>query len=153
MHKKKSSFFLIFIFLITIFIPSCSNYNSGYKADNQKASYLKKAKEKYSDNISYMFSSDSAFVICYKTEMQTTENSTPQSKFFIYDLNNDKIVFEDNSRSDKIEWIDNTKLRVLKRPGIISVDPKMNSKLLGYIYDLKNNNKLPLTEPKNNNSL
>ena len=150
MHKKKSSFFLIFIFLITIFIPSCSNYNNGYKADNQKASYLKKAKEKYSDNISYMFSFDSAFVICYKTEIQTTENSTPQSKFFIYDLNNDKIVFEDKGRSDKIEWIDNTKLRVLKRPGIISVDPKKNLKLLGYIYDLKNNNKLPLSKPGNN---
>ena len=150
MHKKKSSFFLIFIFLITIFIPSCSNYNNGYKADNQKASYLKKAEEKYSDNISYMFSSDSAFVICYKTEMQTTKNSIPQSKFFIYDLNNDKIVFEDKGRSDKIEWIDNTKLRVLKRPGIISVDPKKNLKLLGYIYDLKNNKKLPLSKPGNN---
>ncbi|MCH7827272.1 MAG: hypothetical protein IIC75_04755 [Bacteroidetes bacterium] len=147
MHKKKK---IIFIFLITIFIPSCSNYNNGYKADNQKASYLKKAEEKYSDNISYMFSSDSAFVICYKTEMQTTENSIPQSKFFIYDLNNDKIVFEDKGRSDKIEWIDNTKLRVLKRPGIISVDPKKNLKLLGYIYDLKNNKKLPLSKPGNN---
>ena len=150
MQKNKFSLFSIFIFLITIFIPSCSNYNDGYKADNQKASFLKTAEDKYSDNISYLFSSDSAFVICYKTEMQTTENSIPQSKFFIYDLNNDKIVFEDNSRSDKIEWIDNTKLRVLKRPGIISVDPKVNSKLLGYIYDLKQNKKLPLSKSSNN---
>ncbi|MCH8170994.1 MAG: hypothetical protein IIB07_07685 [Bacteroidetes bacterium] len=150
MQKNKFSLFSIFIFLITIFIPSCSNYNNGYKTDNQKASFLKTAEDKYSDNISYLFSSDSAFVICYKTEIQTTNNSTPQSKFFIYDLNNDKIVFEDKGRSDKIEWIDNTKLRVLKRPGIISVDPKKNLKLLGYIYDLKNNKKLPLSKPGNN---
>lgn len=153
MHKKKKSYFLIFIFLLTIFMSSCSNYNDGYKTDNQKASYIETAEDKYSDNISYMFSSDSAFVICYKTEIQTTGNPTPQSKFFIYDLNNDKIVFEDNSRSDRIEWIENTKLRVLKRPGIISVDPKINSKLLGYIYDLKYKKKLPLTKLKNNNLL
>ena len=151
--KNKYSPFPVFIFLITIFISSCSNYNNGYKTDNQKASYKKTAEEKYSDNINYMFSPDSAFVVCYKTEEKTTDNPTPQLKFFIYDLNNDKIVFEDNSRSDKIEWINNTQLRVLKRPGIITVDPKKNSKLLGYIYDLKNNKKLPLTEPKNNNSL
>lgn len=152
MQKNKHSIFPIFIFLITIFISSCSNYNDGYKTKDQKAPYKKIAKEKYSDNINYMFSPDSAFVVSYKTEKQTTDNSTPQSKFFIYDLNNNKVVFEDDSRSDKIEWINNIQLRVLKRPGIITVDPKKNLKLLGYIYDLKKNKKLPLTGTKNNNS-
>ena len=150
MQKNNLVFSFIVIFLSTILFSSCSNYNNGYKKDTPKASYIKTAQEKYSYNINYLFSPDSSHVICYKTEKQSKSNYIPQSKFFIYDLNKDKIIFEDNSRSDKIEWINKNKIRVLKRPGIITVDPVKNKKMLGYIYDLNQNKKIPLSKPGNN---
>ncbi len=139
----------IVLFLITFFFISCSNYNNGYKTNTEKAKYITTAEEKYTDNINYIFSPDSAFVVSYKTEAQTTDSRAAQLRFFIYDLNNEKIIFEDKSRTDKIEWINNTQVQVLKRPGIISVDPKKNSKMFGYIYDISLNKKLPLSEPEN----
>ncbi len=143
--------FFLFFFLNTIIFSSCSNYNKSYGTDSEKISYIKIAKEKYSDNINYLFSPDSLFVVCYKTEKLTTDNSTPQSRFFIYNFKNEKIIFEDKSRSDNIEWLNSSQIQVLKRPGIISVDAKKNLKMLGYIFDVNQNKKFPLSGPEKNN--
>lgn len=149
MKKNNFSISIAIIFIITIILSSCSNYNNGYKTDSKKPAYIKTAIEKYSNNINYIFAPDSLHVICYKTEKKSISNPTPQHRFFIYDLKNEKIIYEDNGRSDDIEWINNTQIRVLKRPGIISVDPKKNMKMLGYIYDINQNKKLPLSESNN----
>jgi len=146
---KNKTHNVIALFLITIIFSSCSNYDNGYKTDSEKPSYMKIAKEKYHTNINYLFAPDSLHIICYKTEKKSINNPTPQHRFFIYDLKNEKINFEDKGRSDNIKWINNNQIRVLTRPGIISVDPKKNIKLLGYIYDINQKKKLPLSKPGN----
>jgi len=136
-----------FLFLSFIsFVLISFNCQKDVTKDNGKPniSFEKIALEKYKTNISYQYSPDSNFVACFRKETVDESNGAPQLHFFIFDLNNEKIVFEDNLRSEKLLWIDNYKLKVTKRPGMITNDPKTNAEMMGYIYDVKQNKKLPL---------
>ena len=143
----------LLLVIFSLFIFSCTGSRVKQKLRDGEASYKKIAAQKYLLNVKYLFSPDSMNVACYKVEPQSKENYKPQFKFFIYNLKTNKIVFEDNSRSDKIEWIGNSKLRVSKRPGIVSVKPEENRKSLGYVYDLTKHKKSFLNTPDNLNSL
>jgi len=134
-----------FLLLISVVLVSF-NCHKDVTKDNGKQikSFEQIALEKYKNNIGYMYSPDSSFVACFRKETKEEANGVQQLRFFIYDIKNDKLVFEDNLRSENILWLNNYKLKVMKRPGMVTNDPQKNIELMGYIYDIKQNKKLPL---------
>jgi len=143
-------FFYLTIFAFFLF--SCTSTKVKNELSNGKSTYKTVAIQKYLSDVNYLFSPDSIYVVCYKMGKQSEGNNLAQLKFFIFNTKTNSIEFEDNSRTDTIEWINNFKLKVSKRPGIISVKPKINNKLLGYIYNLKKHKKKSLEKLKKLNS-
>ena len=45
------------------------------------------------------------------------------------------------------------KLEVMKRPEMITKDSKTNAEMMGYIYDIKQNKKLPLQNVTDDDSI
>lgn len=140
----KKLYTTIFVLSLSLIYFGCSSSKDEKNVSTNKSSYKEAALKKYKNNINYQFSPDSNYVVCYRTETKTEANGVPQLRFFIYNLKYNEVSYEDNFRTESFSWLDNNKIKVMKRPGMITVDPKKNIKLMGYIYDLSQNKKLPL---------
>jgi len=68
-------------------------------------------------------------------EKSTPQKINPPLKFFIYSLNDEKIIFEENLPNGKIEWINDHQVRVSIIPGIVSGKEEKEKSQFGYIYD------------------
>ena len=104
--------------------------------------YKKLAVDKYTDNITYRRNLTHIYVICYKQSRPTSQNPFPPLQFFVYDLKNEKILFEDSLAKASIKWLNDYQIQVSTIPGIVTGDEEANKKLMGYIYDIKLQRKL-----------
>lgn len=130
--------------LITFFMGACcgsknttSNLNESQKKND---SFKKIAVEKFDNNYQFKFNSDSTYLICY-SQNKKSQDVFPPLKYFIYDLNNNDIVFEESLPNGKIKWINDFQVQVYIVPGIVHGDENKNSSSV-YIYDVKHKRKI-----------
>jgi hypothetical protein len=123
--------------LITFLINACCGSKASSELKETPNSYRKIAESKLGDNYRISFNSDSTYLIAYHSEKSTPQNVNPPLKFFIYSLNDNKIVFEENLPNGKIEWINDRQVKVSIIPGIVSEVKGKNKRAFGYIYDIK----------------
>ncbi len=60
----------------------------------------------------------------------------------MYDLKNDKVLFEDSLANGSIKWLDEYQIQVSTIPGIVTGDDEASDDLMGYVYDVKLQRKL-----------
>jgi len=63
-------------------------------------------------------------------------------QFFVYDLKNEKVLFEDSLANGSVKWLNDYQIQVSTVPGIVTEDEEVDKKLMGYIYDVKLQRKL-----------
>ena len=104
-------------------------------------SYRVIAKQKYESNIRYDFNPAKTVVLCIKQAKSSAKHVYPPLAFFIYDLKNSKVLFEDALPNGEVKWVNNTQIAVHTIPGIVRVDAKGGTES-GYIYDIKSAKKI-----------
>ncbi|MFC1481418.1 hypothetical protein ACFL6E_04125 [Candidatus Neomarinimicrobiota bacterium] len=134
--------FLILQLTVVHALASCASADEDSSSATSVGKYTKLAIAKYHDNISYQVNSAHSYVLCYKQSRPTNQNPFPPLQFFVYDLENDKVQFEDSLVNGSVYWLNDYQLQVSKIPGIVTHDEEANRQLMGYIYDVLHQRKL-----------
>ena len=121
-------YYLILLIFITI---GCNP--PGNKTEHP-AEITKIALEKYQDHFNFLQNKDTLYVICFRQDSETALNPTPPLRFFVFDVKNKKIIFEDNLPNGSVKWIDKYKIGVKTIPGIIRKDEILPE--YTYVYDV-----------------
>ena len=100
-------------------------------------SYKKIADQKYKNDVDYRFNSLKTHVLCVKKSKPTEKHPFPSLAFFLYDLKENKILFEESSTRGHVKWFNDHQIQISLIPGIVTGDEEKNRRLTGYIYDLK----------------
>ncbi len=108
--------------------------------------YKNLATQKYGQNVSYVYNQSKTCVLCLKTAQNLSQKGTYQNRayFFLYDLENDRILLEESLENATVRWFNDHQLQVSITPGIVKGNEEENDEL-GYIYDLKLQKKIHQT--------
>jgi len=134
---KQFSFFGFFLVLIFIM---CRSTAKNENLQINETNYKSIAEAKYKNNIEYVFNPSKNKVLCiHKTK--STPNF-PQSKveFFVFDLNENEIIYEDDLNGGSIKWFNDQQLEILLSPEVVTGDESPES--FKYIYDLEKKKKI-----------
>ncbi|MFW5760559.1 MAG: hypothetical protein ACOCXH_06235 [Cyclobacteriaceae bacterium] len=71
------------------------------------------------------------YVLHQTFEQPTPENPYPRVSFYVYDLKNDKIVYQDNISRGKVSWHSCQLIKIWKVPGIVKHDQEPSD---NYVY-------------------
>jgi hypothetical protein len=121
--------------LITILINACCGSKESAKIQ-VSGDYKKIAESKLGDNYKIIFNSDSTYLTAYQLNKNSNENIQPALKFFVYDLSEEKILFEDNLPNGKVEWINDHQVKLSTTHGIVSGKEEKNKSFISYTYDV-----------------
>lgn len=128
--------FLQFTLAAALIFSSCAG------SQLSKQPYVRIATEKYQTNIEYILNSNKSYVLCIKQDKPTSKVLYPPLAFFVYDLQRNKIVYEESEIIATIRWLNNTQIKVSLIPGVVSGLEESDMKALGFVYDLGLNRKL-----------
>jgi hypothetical protein len=128
--------------LITILINACCTSTKTSQMNNNSPGYKNIAGSKLGKDYRVIFSPDSSYIAACNSGKMSGNNISSPLKFFIYDLKNEKTLFEENLPNGKVEWINKHQLKVSTEPGIVSGKEDKNNKMFGYIYDVKQKRKI-----------
>lgn len=96
------------------------------------AKYRKIAEEKYKDHIDYIFNESKTHVLCVRINKSTPKIPESAFSFFVYDLKNDRIIFEDSIADGSVHWTSDHLLEVEQKSGTVSKENPIRSKRYGY---------------------
>ena len=122
--------------LILFIISSCSFRDCNCddeKSPPQKQEYMDIAESRY-NSPEYKFNETRSHVICFSQEKTKYTDRNTVLYFFIYDIENEKIIYEDAVPGGEIAWMNNTLAKITFIPGIVREDEPDDH---GYIYDVK----------------
>jgi hypothetical protein len=90
--------------------------------------------EKFGASFHISYNNKKSFALVVKQEKSAAINPNPVLQFFIYEMEKDKIIFEESVPAGKIKWKTNNQIEVIVTPETISTED--NNKLYGYIYNV-----------------
>ncbi|HVO73072.1 MAG TPA: hypothetical protein VMT35_03550 [Ignavibacteriaceae bacterium] len=127
--------FVAFIFIAILINACCASKPSSEVKDPSRA-YNNFAESKLGSKCKILFNSDSTYFAAYASAKNPELQSNSPLKFFIYDIREDKILFEDNLPNGEIKWLNESQLKISTIPGIVSGIDDQNRHRPGYIYDV-----------------
>jgi hypothetical protein len=146
MHISKIILFFILISALLTLSFECSS--SEETLEKTETSEIKKeksveiekykelAKDKFGDNFSIQMNSDKTYVLCSNVPKSVKDNRPTAVSYFVYDLKNKKIVFEESIPDGNVSWLNEHQIIVTIIPGIVKGDDKEGGSKPGYIYDV-----------------
>lgn len=134
LFSRKINLFFIVVLLV---IPACVSSSKPPASGKATENYKTLASKKYGEGVDCTFNESKTHVLCLKQEKVKLSPAIPQNplRFFVYDLQNEKIVYEDSIEDGSVLWISNSELQIMIIPGIVSGDE--NPEDFTYIYDVK----------------
>jgi len=133
---------LIQLFIVCL-IFGCASTNSlsHQETHNTKAPYLKVAQEKFGEKNECILNPNKSYALCTKVIPTPVINPNQLIEFFVYDIQLDKIIYEDKIANVKISWYNNTQLLISKQNGYITHPTDTGKR--AYVFDLHSKNKIP----------
>jgi hypothetical protein len=128
---KTSYFFLIFLLIFA----SCKS-QLAIKGNNK---YKELAFSKFGKDTVSIYNADKTLVLCVKSSKSDLNQANSLQEFFIFSLDEKKIVYEDCIARANISWHSNIELLISIQKGII-ISPTDQGKSK-YIYNLKTKEK------------
>jgi hypothetical protein len=125
---------------ILSFLTACNSANTDIQKSGDPKNYETIAAEKYGDNIEYIFNSPKTHVICLKRNKPSPQIPQNQISFFIYDLKNGEIIFEESSIDAEVRWKSEDQVEVRITPGIVSGEETAEDFI--YVYDVISRKKI-----------
>ena len=124
----------VVIFILTIFSLNCCSSGTISSQKNNTPVYKSIAASEFGSNYKVIFNSDSTYLIVTSSSNKTTTGLNSPLNFFVFNLSENKIVFEENLPNGNIKWIDDRQIKVSTEPEIISGREDKN--LTDYTYDV-----------------
>jgi len=126
----------IFILIIISFLSmKCSSAIE----ESKNMNYSEIAKEKLGTGTAEIMNESKDFVLIEKRESETDNKTFGKIQFIVFDLENNKITYEDTLVNANISWFNNYFLKVTTIPGIIRGD--QDSSPITYMIDVKSGKK------------
>lgn len=126
---------LIQLFTVCLLFGCVStNSLSHQEAFSGNKTYLHLALKKYGEKFECKLNPDKSYALCKKIIPDSALNPNQLIEFFVYDIQQDKIIYEDKMANVKISWNNNTQLLISKQKGYVT-HPTNTGKVL-YIFDL-----------------
>ena len=120
----------------------CGSEETSGEVYQNRPTYKKIAEEKFNKDYRATFNNDSTYIIVQQLPQNVTKGIQTPLKFFIYDNEHKKIIFQDNLANGNIEWINRSQIKVSTLPEIVSGKDEDNKRMFGYIYDVISKAKL-----------
>jgi len=108
--------------------------------------YQQIAQQKLGDKVECELNSNMNYALCKKVIPEPKLNPNQLIEFFVYDIQNEEIIFEDKIPNAKIAWYNNTQLLITKQKGYIT-DHTDTGKWT-YIFDLLSKKKISPNQSK-----
>lgn len=130
----------VLIFLLTGCASSESSENeSTDSSSNYRSTLISEAQQRFGDDYELIYSPGKNYVICRK--LYKGERPGAQLlDYFVYDKEEDAIIFEDKVPSGIISWLNETVIRVEEIRGTEQID--RNNPPLGYKYNVSKMQKI-----------
>ena len=127
----------LFLIVALLLLPACASSSRPPASARAAENYKNLALAKYGEGVEFIFNESETHVLCLKQNKVKLSPALPQDplRFFVYDLQNEKIVYEDSIEDGSVNWISNSELQISIIPGIVSGDE--NPEDFTYIYDVK----------------
>lgn len=136
MHLSKIILFFILLSALLTLSFECSSSEETSEKTVTIEKYTELAKDKFGDNFATQMNSDKTYVLCSNVPKSIRDNGPTAVSYFIYDLKNDKIVFEESIPDGNVSWLNEHQIKVTIIPGIVKGDDKEGGSKTGYIYDV-----------------
>ena len=135
----------IALFSMILFVCfACSSSRRNSDSDNPPPEQYKiKALKKYGDNVEFAFDSSKVFVLCMKKSKPTRETPQQQTSFFVYDIAEDAILYENSLENGTVSWVNDHQVEVRLTPGILTKDEALNQLLTTYRFDVLQRRVIP----------
>jgi len=126
---------LIQLFTVCLLF-GCVSTNSlrHQEALKAKKTYQQIALKKFGEKVECKLNPNKSYALCRKIIPTSVRNPNQLTEFFVYDIQQDKIIYEDKIANVKISWYNNTQLLISKQKGYIT-HPSDTGKV-SYIFDL-----------------
>ncbi len=144
MKFENRRFAALFLFLGLLLI-ACASTNGSHMQPPAAETYKSVAEKELGKAVKYSFNQDSSYVLCVSGDKPTALNPQPRTRFMVYNLITNKVVYEDNLSDGHVEWKNAHQLAVSYTPEIIRGDE--GSSTTGYIYDLQTGKKVVKNTP------
>ena len=152
MNFIKKGLITIFNIAIISLLTSCAstektpeNYEKEAEIETNKLESL--ALQKYKENFVFHKNSSNTFVLCIKQDKSPNSPVSKLTKYFLYDLDIDELIFEETIANGTVEWLNDHQIRVSLIPGIVRGDEKREAESNSYIFDLKLKKKIHSKSP------
>lgn len=135
----------IIMFLTILVSCTSAKKTSVASQENQHGSpavekYKTLAMEKYKEGIDYVFNESGSFVMCVHAAKPSAEHPQKTISFFVYDLKNEKILYEESVGDGSVKWKNDVQIEITSKIGIIT--PSHQSNIIHYVYDVSTQKKL-----------
>lgn len=140
---------ILFLLSFLLIIVACSQSKDITAQTETNSNFELLAKEKFSENYVMEFNSSKSYMLCFKNVDHKMKNSFA-SAYFIYDLKNDVVLFEETIGVGSVKWLNDNQVEISPVPGIVKGGEKEEDMKVSYIYDITLKKKLTSTIDKNN---
>lgn len=124
--------------ILTVFCISCS---SPITKDQKDSLIDLEIKKRSWEKVSKLFNTAADKILVIRSFKTTPLQPETPCEYFVYDLNNNKILYEENLTKGTVEWVTNNQIKINLHPGIVTNDETENKKLSGYIIDVTKDTK------------
>ncbi|MGE5500246.1 MAG: hypothetical protein ACM3Q2_19395 [Syntrophothermus sp.] len=125
--------------LCSLAFAGCTSASRNQKQDNP--GYTTAAADKYGSDASFHFNEDSSYVLIKKQPKSSADNPYPLLQFFVFDIRQNRTIFEDSLPMATVLWENNENIRVNITQGQVEEGSSGSG---GYIFNVRTIKKIPL---------
>jgi hypothetical protein len=139
-HSLKSANGVYWLILLSFF-TSCTAAKKTQPATDSTA-YVEIARQKLGENVKFDFNKDKTYMLCQAQPGSEPDN--PSFSFFVYSMDEEKVVLEQQVRSGSVQWLSNLEIEVFTTPGFMRNDQSRDE--FTQVYHVVTGKSTPKTE-------
>ncbi len=122
----------LLILVVFTFVAGCSSLHKSIA--EQETALKAMAVQKYGAAFELLFNNSKDFAIVVKQKKSSSLDPNPPLAFFVYNMKESKIIFEDSPGKATVIWKNNNQVEVRLVLGTISTENEENN--YGYYFDV-----------------
>lgn len=133
------------LLLTAVTLGACTSGANQALMDSPARAYQQLAREKYGDRVEYTANTSGSLMLCSRIRKTTSLAPQRTIDLFVFDLQMNKIIFEESVVDGDVAWKDDRRLQIAIRPGIIPGEDAQKQPLV-YLVDVRTHERTPLSE-------
>ncbi len=127
---------VVFATCLLLLISGCKSNQNLFQVNgsDSKQIYQHIAHKKYGEHVEFIPNANWTYMLCQKEKSDHQPIPNQVLEFFVYDIKNQEIIYENKMANVKVDWYNNTQLMITNQRGYIT-GPTDTGKWT-YIFDL-----------------